>query len=128
MGFPSGSDSTESNCNDLDRKPTFDPWVGKIPWRREWLPSPVSLPGESHGQRSLAGSSWGHKELDMSTSTQVFTLSPCYLFIYLFFFFTKHLSLCLCTSVIEICYPYLFYFSFLQFSHLELKSLCQIKQ
>ena len=45
-----------------------------------------------------------------------------------FFFFTKHLSLCLCTSVIEICYPYLFYFSFLQFSHLELKSLCQIKQ
>ena len=33
----------------------FDPWVGKIPWRREWLPTPVSLPGESYGQRSLAG-------------------------------------------------------------------------
>ena len=33
----------------------FDPWVGKIPWRREWLPTPVFLPGEFHGQRSLAG-------------------------------------------------------------------------
>jgi len=32
-----------------------DPWVGKILWRREWLPTPVFLPGESHGQRSLAG-------------------------------------------------------------------------
>ena len=33
----------------------FDPWVGKIPWRREWQPTPVLLPGESHGQRSLVG-------------------------------------------------------------------------
>ena len=32
----------------------FDSWVGKIPWRRKWLPPPVFLPGESHGQRSLA--------------------------------------------------------------------------
>ena len=31
----------------------FDPWVGKIPWRRAWQLSPVCLPGESHGQRSL---------------------------------------------------------------------------
>ena len=31
----------------------FDPWVGKIPWRRAWQPTPVFLPGESHGQRSL---------------------------------------------------------------------------
>ena len=31
----------------------LDPWVGKIPWRREWLPTPVFLPGEFHGQRSL---------------------------------------------------------------------------
>ena len=43
----------------------FDPWVGKIPWRRAWQPTPAFLPGESHGQRSLAGySSWGHKESD----------------------------------------------------------------
>ena len=33
----------------------FDPWVGKIPWRRAWQPSLVFLPGESHGQRSLVG-------------------------------------------------------------------------
>ena len=49
------------------RRPGFDPWVGKIPWRREWLPTPVFLPGEFHGQRRLAGySPWGHKESDMA--------------------------------------------------------------
>ena len=37
------------------RRPGFDPWVRKIPWRREWLPTPVFLPEEFHGQRSLAG-------------------------------------------------------------------------
>ena len=31
----------------------FDPWSGKIPWRRKWQPTPVVLPGKSHGQRSL---------------------------------------------------------------------------
>ena len=39
-----------------------DPWVGKIPWRREWQPTPVSLPGESRGQRGLVGyRPWGLK-------------------------------------------------------------------
>ena len=43
----------------------FKPWVGKIPWRRAWQPTPVFLPGKAHGQRSLVGySPWGHKELD----------------------------------------------------------------
>ena len=43
----------------------FDPWVRKIPWRRKRHPTPVFLPGESHGQRSLEGySAWGHKESD----------------------------------------------------------------
>ena len=43
----------------------FDPWFGKIPWRREWQPTPEFLPGKSHGQRSLVGyNPWGHKELD----------------------------------------------------------------
>ena len=43
------------------------PAVGRIPWRRTWQPTPVFLPGESHGQRSLTGySPWGHKELDMT--------------------------------------------------------------
>ena len=41
----------------------FDPLVRKIPWRRKWQPIPVSLPGKSHGQRSLVGCSpWGCKE------------------------------------------------------------------
>ena len=43
----------------------FSPCVGKIPWRKAWQPSPVFLPGESQGQRRLAGySPWGHKESD----------------------------------------------------------------
>ena len=46
-------------------RPRFDPWVGKIPWRRQWHPTPVLLPGESHGQRSLVGySPWCPKESD----------------------------------------------------------------
>ena len=46
------------------RRSGFNPWVGKIPWRRKWQPTPVFLPGESHGQRSLAGySPWGHKRV-----------------------------------------------------------------
>ena len=44
----------------------FDPWVRKIPWRRAWQPTPLFLPGESHGWRSLAGySPWSPKESDM---------------------------------------------------------------
>ena len=41
------------------RRPRFESWVGKIPWRRAWQPTPVLLPGESHGQRSLVGYSPG---------------------------------------------------------------------
>jgi len=45
----------------------FDPWVGKIPWRKAWQPTLVFSPGESHGQRSVAGyNPWGHKESDMT--------------------------------------------------------------
>ena len=48
----------------------LDPSVGRIPWRRKWQPTPVFLPGESHGQGSLAGySPWGHKELDTTECT-----------------------------------------------------------
>ena len=43
----------------------FDPWVGKSPWRREWLSTAVFLPGKSYGLRNLKGySPWGHKESD----------------------------------------------------------------
>ena len=46
-------------------RPRFDPWVGKIPWRRKWQPTPVLLPGESHGWKSLVGyNPWGCKESD----------------------------------------------------------------
>ena len=48
----------------------FHPWLRKIPWRRNWQPTPVFLPGKSHGLRSLAGySPWGHKESDMTEVT-----------------------------------------------------------
>ena len=52
IDFPGGSDSKESAC----RRPRFDPWVKKIPWKREWQPTPVFLPREFNGQRSLEGS------------------------------------------------------------------------
>jgi len=52
------------------KRPRFDPWVGKIPWRRAWQPPPVLLPRESQGQRSLTGyGPWGCKELDTTEAT-----------------------------------------------------------
>ena len=74
MGFPGGSDSKESACQ--GRKPVFDPWIRKIPWRSEWLPTPVFLPGECYGQRSLVGYiPRGCKESD---TTEWITLSCCF--------------------------------------------------
>ena len=56
------------------------PWVGKIPWRRKWQPTPVFLLGEFHGQRSLVSySPWGHKESDVTewlTFPLAFIYSP----------------------------------------------------
>ena len=67
-------------------------WVRKIPWRREWLPTPVFLPGEFHGQRSLAGySPWGCKELDMN----------------------ERLTLLLSFSMVGIC-AFMYFLAFLQ--------------
>ena len=53
------------------KKRGFHPWVGKIPWKREWQLTPIFVPGESHGQKkSLVGySPWGHKESDMTEAT-----------------------------------------------------------
>ena len=54
-----------ANAGDAGRRHGFDPWVGKVPWRREWQPTPLFLPGESHRQRSLASyNPWGSKESD----------------------------------------------------------------
>ena len=65
-GFPGGCSDKELTCQSRRHKTCgFDPWDGKILWRRAWQPTPVFLPGESHGQRSLVGyGPWGHKELD----------------------------------------------------------------
>ena len=64
-GSPSGEEST-CNAGDLGSIPGS----GRTSWRRKWQPTPVFLPGESHGQRSLAGySPWGHKELDTTEVT-----------------------------------------------------------
>ena len=64
MGFPWGSAANAGICNvriHLQcRRPGFDPWVGKISWRRERLPTPVFWPGEFHGLYSPRG----HKESD----------------------------------------------------------------
>ena len=65
-GFHGSSGGKESACLQW-RRPRFDPWARKIPWRRDWQPTPVFLPGESHGQRNLEGySPQSHKELDMT--------------------------------------------------------------
>ena len=63
MGSPGGSDG-KSVCLQC-RRPGFDPGVRKILWRRTWHPTPVLLPGKSHGWSSLVGySPWGCKESD----------------------------------------------------------------
>ena len=55
------------------RRPRFDLWIGKIPWKKKWQPIAVFLPGKPHGQRSLVGySPWGCKELDTTESVH-----PC---------------------------------------------------
>ena len=65
------------------------PWLRKMPRRREWLTTPESLPGESHGQGSLVSySPWGHKELDITELLThihpyfgcVLIMSPCHLY------------------------------------------------
>ena len=53
------------------RRHKCDPWVGMISWRRKWRPTPVFLPGKSHGQRILAGySPWGHKRVRHDSLTK----------------------------------------------------------
>ena len=74
LGFPGSTSGKEPawQCR-RHKRCGFDPWVWKSPWRREWQPTPVFLPGESHGQQSLAGSQ-GHKESDMTEVTYHSTL------------------------------------------------------
>ena len=56
----------------------FDPWVGRIPWDRKWQPTLVFLPGEFHGQSSLAGySPWDCKESDIAAKSLQSCLTLC---------------------------------------------------
>ena len=70
--FPGSTSDKEPACQfRRHRRPRFNPWVGKIPWWRKWQPTPVFLPRESHGQKSLAGySPWGHKESDTTEEAE----------------------------------------------------------
>ena len=100
-------------------KPGFDPWVGKIPWRRERLPTPVFWPEEFHGLHSP----WGHKESGMTERLwlswlQCFSRIPCqFTFVQCDFFFdrthkklirsagTQRTSICLAHRVLVRSYP-----------------------
>ena len=65
LNFPGGSDG-KSVCLQYGR-PGFNPWIRKILWRRKWQPTPVLLPGKSHGWRSVVCySPRGRKESDMT--------------------------------------------------------------
>ena len=71
--LPKWYNSKESTCQ--CRRRSFNPWVGKIPWRRKWKPTPVFLTGKSHGGKNLLGySPWGRKELDMTERLSFFFL------------------------------------------------------
>ena len=71
LGFEGGAGGKEPSCQRRRHKRReFDPWVRKIPWRRKWQLTPVFLPGESHGLRSLEGyAPWGHEESDTTEVT-----------------------------------------------------------
>jgi len=56
VGLPRAASGKDSSCQcGRHKRCGFVPWVGKIPWRRAWQPTPILLPGESHRQRSMAG-------------------------------------------------------------------------
>ena len=63
-------------------RPGFDPWVRKIPWRRKWQPTPVFLPGEPHGRRSLVGYSPQDRKESDTTELLHFTISSIKWLIY----------------------------------------------
>ena len=87
------------------------PWVGKIPWRRAWLPTPVFLPGESHGQGSLAGySPPGRKESD--TTERLHFTSP-------------HLSLKCCIHKLDVEHSSVMLVGYHR-KHGRTKSLCSV--
>ena len=96
QGFPCDTSDKELAFQCRRRKRhRFDPHVGKILWRREWQPTPVFMPGESYGQRSLEScSSWGlSKELDATEAT---ACTAQIISIFFFFLLSTHESQTLC--------------------------------
>ena len=75
LGLPRWCSGRESACQRRrHRRCGFNPWAGTIPWRRKRQLTPVFLPRESHGQRSLAGySPWGRKKSDTTEHTHTHT-------------------------------------------------------
>ena len=70
-GFPGGTVGKNLPANAGDaRDAGLIPGLGRFPWSRKWQPTPIFLPGKSHGQRSLVGySPWGYNELDVTERT-----------------------------------------------------------
>ena len=105
-------------------RPGFDPWVGKIPWRRKWQPTPVFLPGQSHGPRSRVGySSWGLKESDTTErhirtyiGTNIWMLSIrmhiclLYIIIYVILYYIVYILLYITCILYNIYYIYYVYY------------------
>ena len=92
--FPKWLNGKEPTCQ--SRRPRFDPWFWKIPWRWKWQPIPVFLPGESHGQRSLVGySPRGLKEsdtaewLNSSIRFSIYTIFIGFLYTLLIYYFLR---------------------------------------
>ena len=71
QSLPGGASGKESTCQCRRyKRRRLDPWVGEIPWRRVWQPTPVFLPGESQGQGSLVGCHlWARTESDTTEVT-----------------------------------------------------------
>ena len=68
-GLPTWLSGKEPACQ--CRRLELDTWVRKILCRRKWQPTPVLLPGKSHGQRNLAGySPWGSKRVGQDLVTK----------------------------------------------------------
>ena len=85
------------------RRPGFNPWVGKFPWRRDWLPTPIFLPGEFHGQRSLVGySPWCCKESDTAERLTLWTYITILLIIFWLFCDSFILFLLLLSNIVWI--------------------------
>ena len=100
-GFPAGS--VGRVCPQC-RRSGFDPWIGKIYWSKEWLPTLVFLPGESHGRRSLVGYSLRHHESRIWLSdwtclpcSPLFSVTYFLLFLYIYFYSFPFLPQLWCT-------------------------------